>query len=270
MLRINGESGETISAADRGLQYGDGVFRTLPIRQGKVQQWARHYRKLAHDCARIGIACPDEPLLKQDLLALIPDQADYAAKIIITRGISLRGYAPSPGANPTRIVSLSPMPRYPKEWFHDGVKLHACTLRLGHQPHLAGIKHLNRLENVLAAAEWSDSSVAEGLLCDLDGHVIEGTRTNLFFVQAGKLHTPDLSRCGVAGTQRDRVMEWAARNGIPCLTGHYTLEDVFDAEEVFLVNSLIGLWPVRELSGVTWKTGRMTADIQKELIDAFN
>lgn len=270
MRLINGESGDTISAADRGLQYGDGVFRTLLIRQGKVAHWERHYRKLEHDCRCLGIPCPPESLLFQELSSLIPDAANYAAKLTVTRGLSGRGYAPSTFSSPTRIISLSAMPVYPAEFAERGVKLHACALRLGHQPLLAGIKHLNRLENVLAASEWHDDLIAEGLLCDQDGYVIEGTRSNLFFIKAGKLHTPDLTSCGVAGVQRDRVLEWAAQHNIPCIIGQFSMEDLFDADEVFLTNSLIGIWPVRELSGVTWPVGNLTQTLRKALSHAVD
>jgi 4-amino-4-deoxychorismate lyase len=128
-----------------------------------------------------------------------------------------------------------------------------CETRLSHQPRLAGIKHLNRLENVLAAAEWQNPDVAEGLLCDSEGNVIEGTRSNLFLVRHGELLTPDLSRCGVAGVQRQRVLDWAATRNLPASVGRVTLQDVLDADEVFLTNSVIGLWPVREFQQRHWQ-----------------
>jgi 4-amino-4-deoxychorismate lyase len=173
-------------------------------------------------------------------------------KLIVTRGPGIRGYAPPAQATPTHIWDISPLPDCPADWAMIGIKARVCQLRLSHQPRLAGIKHLNRLENVLAAAESSDENVAEGLLMDADGNVIEGMRSNLFLVSQGKLITPDLSRCGVAGVQRERVMAWATQHSMPLQVRDVGLDEVFQADELFVVNSIIGLWPIRELEQYRW------------------
>ena len=128
--------------------------------------------------------------------------------------------------------------------------------------------YLNRLENVLAAAEWCDPSIAEGLLLDVTGNVIECTRSNLFMVCDGALLTPDLSLCGVAGVQRERVIEWAAEHGVPCCVKQFGLAELLVADEVFLVNSVIGLWPVRELPGRTWGPHPISAAVLQWLSHA--
>jgi len=246
---INGLPGEFVSANDRGLIYGDGVFRTMLVRDGRLLHWQQHYNKLQHDCSALGIECPSIKILTAELDQLIQTRPDGVAKIIITRGTGTRGYAPSAHSLVTRILNISPPPIYPDSYASSGVNMHICRLRLGHQPRLAGIKHLNRLENVLAAAEWNDADIAEGLLLDEAGHIIEATRSNLFLVRNGALFTPDLSRCGVAGLQRERVMDWAKRNGMVCNVANLLLDDLLAADEIFVVNSVIGLWPVRELPG---------------------
>jgi 4-amino-4-deoxychorismate lyase len=251
-MLVNGVLSDSISAADRGLLYGDGVFRTLRVAGGQPQHWPRHYRKLQSDCGAIGLPCPEASLLREELHRLACGQPDGVAKIIITRGAGARGYAPPGNAAPTRIVSIAPFVPCPDEFYAQGVRLRVCALRLSRQPRLAGVKHLNRLENVLAAAEWDDAGIPEGLLLDPDGNVIEGTRSNLFLVQGGELLTPDLSHCGVAGVQRERVLELAAAHGMTCRTGNFGLADARAAGELFLVNSLIGLWPVRELQDRAW------------------
>jgi 4-amino-4-deoxychorismate lyase len=261
-MLVNGELSDTISAADRGLLYGDGVFRTLRVAGGQPLHWQRHYRKLQQDCAALALPCPDAPLLLEELRRLIVTGANGVAKIIITRGTGARGYAPPRQSAPTRILSISPYTPYPGECYARGIKLRVCDLRLSHQPRLAGIKHLNRLENVLAAAEWEDAGIAEGLLLDMGDNVIEGTRSNLFMVSGGALLTPDLSRCGVAGVQRERVLEWAAARGVPCRIAQFGLDELLSADELFLVNSLIGLWPVRELQGRAW--GRFPVAMQAQ------
>lgn len=251
-MLVNGVLIDSIDANDRGLLYGDGVFRTLRLAGGKFLHWSHHYRKLQQDCAALLLPCPDQRMLRDELDYLAAGQTDAVVKIIVTRGTGARGFAPPDQAHPTRILSLSPLPVYPEHFRSEGIQLRLCEMRLSHQPRLAGIKHLNRLENVLAAAEWDDTGIPEGLLCDVDGNVIEGTRSNLFIVVEGALLTPDLSRCGVAGVQRGRVIEWAYRDGVACEVCQLTLEQVMAADEVFLVNSVIGLWPVQQLGERSW------------------
>ena len=246
---INGVPCDTISVDDRGLLYGDGVFRTMLLRAGQVVQWHRHYAKLHHDFNKINLPCPLESLLYGELASLIQDKQDGVVKLIVTRGKSQRGYAPSPHPHTTRILSLNPLPAFPEEFARSGVRLHLCQLRLAHQSHLAGVKHLNRLENVLAASEWTDPDIAEGLLLDEADNVIEGVRSNVFMVKDGILVTPDLSRCGVSGVQRELVIDCAKRHGIQCKISPIPLNYLLLADEIFLVNSVFGLWPVREMPG---------------------
>jgi 4-amino-4-deoxychorismate lyase len=177
----------------------------------------------------------------------------------------LRGYAPPSPANPTRIVMTSALPQYPSGFAVHGIKARICTLRLGFQPALAGIKHLNRLENVLARAEWGDATVAEGLLLDAEDNVIEGTMSNLFIVERGTLATPDLSRCGVAGVTRARVIESAGRHGVACRVEPVSYERLLQAEEILLVNSIIGVWQVRELDDKIRAPGTFVARVRQWL-----
>jgi 4-amino-4-deoxychorismate lyase len=249
-MLINGVSGDLISIRDRGLLYGDGVFRTLKSAAGQAFHWPLHYKKLQHDCAALGIICPDFDRLSSELVDLLAGHPDAVIKIIVTRGQGMRGYAPSPDAIPTHLWDVSPLPDYPASYAIDGVMLGLCTLRLSHQPRLAGIKHLNRLENVLAAAECTDFN--EGLLLDRDGLVIEGVRSNLFLISRGCLITPDLSRCGVAGVERDRVMNAARQIGMQVEVRDVRFEEVLAADEVFLTNSVFGLWPVARLADQVW------------------
>jgi 4-amino-4-deoxychorismate lyase len=264
-MLVNGVLSDSISASDRGLMYGDGIFRTMRIAEGRILHWPRHYLKLQQDCAALLLPCPDSRALQAELEQLAFGQTDGIAKIIITRGQGMRGYAAPATAIPTRILSLMPAPAFPEHFYTQGIKLHLCALRLAHQPRLAGVKHLNRLENVLAATEWRDEEAAEGLLLDAEGNVIEGTRCNVFMLQQGALVTPDLSRCGVAGMQRERVMEWAAAHGVPCRIERFGLTELLAADEIFVVNSTIGLWPVRELVHRTWVHHPLAAQIQNWL-----
>ena len=264
-MLVNGVPGNSISIRDRGLLYGDGVFRTLRASQGKALHWPLHYLKLKRDCAALGMPCPDEALLCAELDQVLAQHPDGVLKLIVTRGEGARGYTPSAAVTPTRIWDFSSLPDYPPEWTTQGIKARICSLRLPAQPRLAGIKHLNRLENVLAAAEWNNPEIAEGLLLDADGNVIEGTRSNLFMVSQGQLVTPDLSRCGVAGIQRERVMAWALQHGVTLQVRDVGLEEALHADELFLVNSVIGLWPIRELEQSRWSHFPVAAQIRHGL-----
>ena len=266
-MLINGAPGNTINAEDRGLSYGDGVFRTLRMQSGLPVCWERQYAKLQHDCNSLRIPCPSALVLSSELQQLGKNQADNVAKIIITRGVSSRGYAPAVQSEATRILNATPATLYPADYSKQGVRVHVCKVRLGHQLLLAGIKHLNRLENVLAASEWQGQDVPEGLLSDISGYVISGTRSNLFMLRGNILYTPNLSRCGVAGVQRDRVMDWAKQHGVTCKVADFRLEELVLAEEIFLVNSIIGLWPVSELANYRCSQHPMAWKIQEWLRD---
>jgi len=267
---INGLHGDLVNANDRGLLYGDGVFRTMLVRNGLIPHWTKHYNKLQHDCSAIALECPSLKNLTDELSQLTQSNPDGVAKIIITRGVGTRGYAPSVQYQPTRILSIAPIPNYPSSFSTTGVRVQICNTRLGHQLRLAGIKHLNRLENVMAAAELSDASYSEGLMLNEAGHVIEGTRSNIFLVKNGSLKTPDLSLCGVAGLQRDRVLDWARINGTECKISALHMEDLMEADEVFLVNNVICLWPVREMAEYKRTNFPVSLSIQDWLLNAIH
>jgi 4-amino-4-deoxychorismate lyase len=196
--------------------------------------------------------------------AIDPARAQVV-KVIVTRGPGARGYAPPPSPSPTRIVICAPVPEQPAEYSQAGVTVRLCSTRIAFQPRLAGVKHLNRLENVLARAEWTDPGIAEGLVMDGDGHLVGGTMTNLFLAEAGELVTPDLARGGVAGVTRERVIDGAARHGVRCRVEPVTWQRLERAGEVLLVNSVIGAWGVKACGELRWTTGRSTQRVREWL-----
>lgn len=255
MILVNGAAADSVAVTDRGLAYGDGVFRTLLSRGGRPKWWSWHYRKLEHDCAALAITCPPEAALAADVALAASPSGDEVVKIMVTRGSGARGYAPPQPSSSTRIVMTAPPPEYPDEFSRSGVRVHWCRTRLSSQPRLAGIKHLNRLENVMARAEWSDPAIAEGLMLDQGGNVIGGTMTNLFIVEGDRMLTPELTQCGVAGVTRELVLQAARSRGVSCEEAHITQERLLEAREAFLVNSVIGVWQIRECAGRSWTAG---------------
>ncbi|MGE0357815.1 MAG: aminodeoxychorismate lyase [Burkholderiales bacterium] len=258
---VNGWPAQSVGAGDRGLAYGDGVFRTLLARSGRALNWRRHHELLRRDCARIGLDCPDGTLLAEEIGKAAA--GDAVVKVIITRGASGRGYAIAGDEAPTRIVAAYPPPPPAPEAERDGVRVRRCDLALAIQPRLAGVKSLNRLENVLARAEWRDPGIREGLLADPEGRLVEGTMSNVFLVSRGRLATPLLTRCGVEGAQRARVLDLAGAAGVACEVRDVAFAELRDADEVFLTNSVIGLWPVAALDGWRWAPGPVALRLRR-------
>ena len=251
MILVNGQVTDTVNARDRGLAYGDGIFRTLRTQAGQPLWWRDHYTKLAADCAALMLACPDEAGLHAEICR-VAEAGSGVVKVVITRGSGTRGYASPAGQTCTRIVASSPLPPHAQAGAPHDIAARWCTLRLARQPRLAGIKHLNRLENVLARAEWDDPAIFEGLLCDDDGMVISGVMSNLFWVRGGELFTPDLSQCGVAGVARARLLRAAARLGIRTHIDRLPPAAILAADAVMICNSVMGVRGVARLDDMTW------------------
>ncbi len=254
---INGQLMANLSTLNRGLAYGDGVFRTMRYTDGIVQHWPLHYQKLVADCQKLAIVCPTAELLMQDtkrLLQATHSEAQRASvlKIIITRGEGGRGYAPAPVSTPDRLLMRLPMPEYPAELFSQGIRLYLCQTRLASQPLLAGIKHLNRLENVLARAETHDPACFDGLLLDYADHVIEAVSGNVFIRINGQVITPSLNTCGVAGVMRQKVIDWYHTQGQPVAVTSISLHTLLSADAVVITNSLYGALQVVQLDQQYW------------------
>ncbi len=258
---VDGQPAEGLPIHDRGLAYGDGLFETIKVVGGQPELLDRHLQRLTRGCQRLAIPC-DIDLLNNNLSAFCAELGRGVAKLIVSRGEGRRGYAPPIPCRPRIVLTGSPLPDYPNAHAEQGVRLFPCTTRLAEQPILAGLKHLNRLEQVLARAEWQDSVFAEGLMRDSSGRVIEGVFSNLFIVDSDRLMTPSLERCGVAGVMREEVLERAQQAGVSTHIGDLSLDQLHRADEVFMCNSLYGIWPVRQLDASVWPVGPVTRKLQ--------
>lgn len=267
---VDGQGADTLALQSRGLAYGDGLFETIAVKAGKPSLLDYHLDRLASGCRRLAIAA-DFPLIRDETCRYAALLGDGVLKLILTRGDSQRGYAAAADAMPRRILQGNPAPAYPAENAELGVSLFPCHTRLAEQPLLAGLKHLNRLEQVLARAEWQGAEYAEGLMLDMSGRVIEGVYSNLFLVRGGGLLTADLSRCGVAGVMRAALLDAAAREGIAVEVRDLSLDELQQADELFLCNSVYGVWPVRSFASLNWSPGPLTRKLQaiaRTLLDA--
>ncbi len=245
---IDGVPQSTVAADNRGLAYGDGVFRTILVADGAPLHLDDHLAKLADDVTRLQLDMPSPALLRAESQALIAARQDARAvlKWTLVRRHEGRGYRSST-CEALRIVSLAAAPRYADALWEQGACADWSPLTLSVQPRLAGIKHLNRLEQVLASRDWP-AGIDERLMCDHAGHLIGGTRSNLFWLRAGRLQTPRLDQCGVAGSMRARIVRLAQQQGLPAEQQQTAPQTLLDADEAFICNALIGIWPLRQIA----------------------
>jgi 4-amino-4-deoxychorismate lyase len=268
MTLINGREQARLPAADRGLQFGDGVFETMAVDEGRPLCLERHLERLSRGCARLAIPVPALNILEEESVRVCGGAVRAVLKLTVTRGVGGRGYAVDESARPTRVLARHPWPGYAAASRRSGVSLRVCRTRLGRNRALAGVKHLNRLEQVLARMEDNPGQCEEGLMLDDRDDVIEGITSNVFVCRNGRLSTPDLSECGVAGIIRELVLD-AAREvtGNDAQITQMSMTDLQSADECFLTNSLIGLWPVRAIDGKALKVGPLALAMQALLLE---
>ncbi len=253
LVLVDGRAGgDSVSVLDRGLHYGDGVFETIACRRGVARFLAWHLERLSLGCERLRI--PVQLSEIRDEVRVLAREVDSAIiKVMLTRGSAIaRGYSPTGSEKPTRITFRHAWPSEDPAARQDGVRVRIAALRLGENPALAGLKHLNRLEQVLARMEsmsTAGEAVAESLLFSSSGKLVSGSMTNVFIVRDSRVQTPRIDVCGVSGVMRRVVLSEAARAGIVAEECTLRSEDLHGAQEIFLTNARIGIWPVRVLLG---------------------
>lgn len=246
-LRIlrGGRGVDRVAADDRGLAYGDGLFETLLVHEGRAVWWDAHWRRLRWGAERLRIALPDEHVAAAEASDLIEGMTHGVLKCVLTRGAGGRGYAPPENAEPTLVISVHEAPAAGPA---NGLDVRWCDTRLALQPALAGIKHLNRLEQVMARMEWNDPAIHEGLMLDADDRVICATAGNVFARIGGRWLTPPVDRCGVAGVMR----EWLLAHVDGAAEAVLDRRAIETAEAVLICNSVRGLQPVRRIGQREW------------------
>lgn len=260
--RVNGQPGAWLAVSDRGLSYGDGLFETMRASGGEMVLWSRHMERLALGCRRLKLPRPDPDFLARECAAAVMGLGNAVVRLTLTRGCGPRGYAIPDAMRPALVVQATVPPMLRRDWYHHGIRVHVCATRLAAQPLLAGIKHLNRLEQVLARSEWHDDSLAEGLVCDADGQVIGATAANLFAVLDGILCTPELDACGVAGVARAELL---ARHP-DIVVRSIGIDELRGASEIFLTSSVRGIVPIAGIPAwqLEFGVGPRTCALQAE------
>jgi 4-amino-4-deoxychorismate lyase len=261
---VNGQR-TGVDPADRGLAYGDGLFETMAAHDGRIRWLDLHFDRLEEGCRRLKIPPPERRVLADEIASHCTRVGRATVKLIVTRGPGARGYAPPAAPAPTRILSIGAWPKYPSSHYANGIRVRVCRLRLAANPSLAGMKHLNRLEHVLAHLELRDTDADQGLLLDTSEHVVGGTSSNVFAVHQGQLLTPTIERAGIKGVMRRVVLAAAAGLGVPAAERDLTLAEIANADELFMTNALFGIWPVAYFDGRTLARGQVTQRLMQHL-----
>lgn len=249
---------------DRGHQFGDGLFETMVVKNERIQNLELHAHRMQKGVQVLGIHLPEPPesLLAHQVDRLLSEseQTDGLVKVIVTRGNSSRGYKIPDDIKANVYGFLSPLPSYPQSLYEQGVDVRTCQTLCSLQPQLAGVKHLNRLENVLAAQELStiDKQFHEGLMFNANHQLIEGTMSNVFLESHGRLTTPSLDESGVAGTMREKIIKLCARHEIPLDISEISQSDLEKTQSLFMCNAVMGIWPVATVDGQTKQIGVLT------------
>jgi 4-amino-4-deoxychorismate lyase len=267
---LNGErlpvDAASVPVLERGLHYGDALFETIACTGGQPRQLGRHLRRLARGCERLGIDPGDTGTLDDEVRTLAAQASRSVIKLLVTRGTALgRGYALTGRERPMRILLRYAWPAEDPAAQEEGVRVRLASVCLGENPALAGIKHCNRLEQILARREWTDADIADALMFSSSGALVSGTMSNVFLVRGSKILTPRIDRCGVAGVMRELVLELAQAAAIAAEERRLDAADLETADEIFLTNALIGIRPVRELGEKRRLPGPATRQLQRQL-----
>lgn len=259
IVLINGKRTRKLSVFERTHQFGDGLFETLVIRDGKLLFWRAHFKRLERGRERLGIGKVAAKTWLADINKAYQlsglDQA--VVKLTLSRGQSTRGYGFDKTIKPTRVVMVSPMPKMPQTYH-----LSRCAHGYGANALLAGIKHNNRLEQVLARI---DLKTDECVMLDANAQVISASQGNIFYLKGNTLVTPELTDCGIEGTVRQQVIQLADDLGLEMSIEAFNWQQLLAADEVFVTNSVVGIKPVARIDQTEYRSEKT-----QEMIKAFN
>jgi 4-amino-4-deoxychorismate lyase len=241
---VNGLEQQQIAIADRGFQYGDGCFTTMAFRNGCFELFNPHIKRLKLACKTLHIDFDKWAELEHCIVESIKPFVDCVIKVIITRGEGGRGYSPDGAVNPNYIITHHTIPQYYTSWQTKGIKLTVSPIQLACQPLLAGIKHLNRLEQVLIKQSLAQTDYLDAVVCDFQQKIIESSVGNIFWYKDNVWYTPDLTESGVEGVMRNHVLAIMREKNLRCQVVKQDISVLFSAQELFICNSLMLLVPI--------------------------
>lgn len=242
---VNGENNNQVSLSDRSVQFGDGCFTTLVVTDGIPEFWSAHKQRLKQGCDRLGIQFTAWQSLEMSVHQLAQQHTSAVIKIIISRGVGGRGYGTDNTVEPSYFVSQHGFPSHYDKWQEQGISVSLSPIYLAKQPLLAGIKHLNRLEQVLIKQQLQATTFDDLIVCDSDQNIVESSAANLFWRIGQEWCTPDLSYSGVDGVMRNLVMRYFEQQSISVKLVRIGLEAILNAEQVFICNSVMKVISVK-------------------------
>ncbi|MFV0575167.1 MAG: aminodeoxychorismate lyase [Vibrio sp.] len=280
MIFVNGQPQNHVSIADRSFQYGDGCFTTILVKQGQPQSLSLHQQRIEETCQRLAIALPSWEQIEKWIQQTIQQNNHQhtslsGVKVHISRGEGGRGYSPL-GVTQTLVTTTAfAYPQHYDAWQQDGIKVDFSSVQLGYNPLLAGLKHNNRLEQVLIKKALENQSLAihdndtipvdDVIVCDYHGNLVEMCASNLFWFKGNELFTPNLDQSGVRGTKRQEVLQYAEQQNIKINVGSFQPQTLFESDEIFITNALHGIVPVIKIANTEFKIGTKTRVIQEKL-----
>ncbi|SIR09168.1 aminodeoxychorismate lyase apoprotein [Shewanella morhuae] len=265
MIWVNGVAQANIDPTDRGIAYGDGLFATMRTGAEGVLFFETHQARLTAGAARLGFQWQMSEALQQQLQALAIEYPQHCIKLIVTRGVGGRGYTPPETVKPTEIVSVHTIPSHYIQWQQRGICLKTSSIRLGLQPLLAGVKHLNRLEQVLIKSHPLPQGFDDWLVTDIEDNVIESSMANVFFIKGNCVFTPSLALCGVAGVMREQVMLALLEQNINIECLPVGAERLIEFDSAFITNSILGIVDVLAIDSLTFTRTPITAQLRQTL-----
>lgn len=252
MFLINGTESETLAVNDRGVQFGDGCFTTARIIRGQIQFLSAHITRLQTTCEKLFIPYRDWALLAQEMTLQAQPHQDGVLKVMMTRGTGGRGYSAAGCESPTRVLSVSPYPAHYPRWREEGISLSLSPVQLGRNPSLAGLKHLNRLEQVLIRSHLEQTDADEALVLDSEGWLTECCAANVFWRKGFDVFTPRLDQAGVNGIMRQHILATLAPSPFRVVEVTTRPDALREADEVLICNALMPLVPVRRWNDTYW------------------
>ncbi|WP_416778681.1 aminodeoxychorismate lyase [Xenorhabdus budapestensis] len=247
MYWINGKLYDQLSANDRSVQFGDGCFTTIRVEQGQAVLLPLHIKRLQKGVEKLFMPVLDWMQLESHIKQVAAECESGVLKVILSRGNGGRGYSFDSISEPNQILSLSSYPEQYHTLRERGVSLGLSPVAMGINPHLAGIKHLNRLEQVLIKRFIEQAKIDEALVLDSDGLLVECCTANIFWRRGKNVYTPDLSQCGVEGVMRQKIIQVLEDSdyNLSCVMRYP--EALAHADEVIICNSLMPVMAVNQI-----------------------
>lgn len=270
MFFVNGKQQQSVSITDRSFQYGDGCFTTILVKYGQPLLLHAHKERIYLTCQKLFMFPPEWNQVEEWIETAIHTSGHQTLalsglKIHVSRGSGGRGYSPKGVGNTQVTIQTFAYPSHYALWQSEGIKVGVSSIRVGLNPLLAGLKHNNRLEQVLIKKEIDDTEYDDNIVTDIHDHVIEMSAANLFWIINNELYTSDLSNSGVAGIKREQVLAYAKQRQLVINIGHFSINEIFKADEVFITNALHGVVPIIQINKKEFTIGAISCALQEKL-----